>query len=98
MFGASPILLYVFFLLISDNSPGKSRKCAPSLVSVDWFSPKSTRVCLSFKRSLILAIYNAIHRGIEPELIPVCRRFGIQIVCYNPLAGYFHAQIIESHR
>jgi aryl-alcohol dehydrogenase-like predicted oxidoreductase len=35
----------------------------------------------------MLAIYNAIHRGIEPELIPVCRRFGIQIVTYNPLAG-----------
>jgi aflatoxin B1 aldehyde reductase len=47
------------------------------------------------ERLLILAIYNAIHRGIEPELIPVCRRFGIQIVCYNPLAGYSHIQIIE---
>jgi len=33
------------------------------------------------------AIYNPIHRGIEPELIPVCRRFGINIVIYNPLAG-----------
>jgi len=37
----------------------------------------------------MIAIYNAIHRGIEPELIPVCRRFGIQIVTYNPLAGIF---------
>jgi hypothetical protein len=90
MFGASPILPYVFFLIISHNSPGKSQKCVPLLVSVDWFSPKSIRVCSLLKRSLILAIYNAIHRGIEPELIPVCRRFGIQIVCYNPLAGYFH--------
>jgi aflatoxin B1 aldehyde reductase len=36
-----------------------------------------------------IAIYNAIHRGIEPELIPVCRRFGIEIVIYNPLAGGF---------
>jgi aryl-alcohol dehydrogenase-like predicted oxidoreductase len=35
----------------------------------------------------MLAIYNAIHRGIELELIPVCRRFGIEIVTYNPLAG-----------
>jgi aryl-alcohol dehydrogenase-like predicted oxidoreductase len=39
---------------------------------------------------LNLAIYNAIHRGIEPELIPVCRRFGIQIVVYNPLAGNYN--------
>jgi aflatoxin B1 aldehyde reductase len=32
-------------------------------------------------------MYNAITRGIETELIPVCRRFGIDIVVYNPLAG-----------
>jgi aflatoxin B1 aldehyde reductase len=38
---------------------------------------------------LIIAIYNAIHRGIEPELIPVCRRFGVKIVTYNPVAGGF---------
>lgn len=32
-------------------------------------------------------MYNAVTRGIETELIPVCRRFGIDIVVYNPLAG-----------
>lgn len=26
-------------------------------------------------------------RSIEPELIPCCRRYGIEIVIYNPLAG-----------
>jgi len=32
-------------------------------------------------------MYNAIQRNIETELIPVCRRFGIDIVVYNPIAG-----------
>lgn len=32
-------------------------------------------------------MYNAIQRGIERELIPVCRRYGIDIVVYNPIAG-----------
>lgn len=33
------------------------------------------------------AMYNAITRAIEPELIPCCRKYGIDIVVYNPLAG-----------
>ncbi|KAL2869305.1 aldo/keto reductase family protein [Aspergillus lucknowensis] len=33
------------------------------------------------------AMYNAITRSIETELIPVCKRYGIDIVIYNPLAG-----------
>lgn len=32
-------------------------------------------------------MYNALTRGIEPELIPVCRRYGIDIVVYNPIAA-----------
>ncbi|WEW56684.1 hypothetical protein PRK78_002132 [Emydomyces testavorans] len=32
-------------------------------------------------------MYNAITRSIEPELIPCCRRYGMDIVVYNPLAG-----------
>src|ERR1700761_2353468 len=32
-------------------------------------------------------MYNAIVRSIEPELIPVCRRYGLDIVIYNPIAG-----------
>ena len=32
-------------------------------------------------------MYNAISRGIEAELIPACRRYGIDIVIYNPVAG-----------
>lgn len=31
-------------------------------------------------------MYNAITRAIEPELVPCCRKFGLRIVIYNPLA------------
>ena len=33
------------------------------------------------------AMYNAITRAIESELVPCCRKYGIDIVVYNPLAG-----------
>ncbi|KAL2220762.1 NADP-dependent oxidoreductase domain-containing protein [Thermoascus aurantiacus ATCC 26904] len=33
------------------------------------------------------AMYNAITRSIETELIHACRRYGLDIVVYNPLAG-----------
>ena len=33
------------------------------------------------------AMYNAVTRGIEPELLPACRRYGLDVVVYNPLAG-----------
>lgn len=32
-------------------------------------------------------MYNAITRSIEPELLPACRRYGIDVVVYNPIAG-----------
>ncbi|KAI0074930.1 Aldo/keto reductase [Panus rudis PR-1116 ss-1] len=34
-------------------------------------------------------IYNAIHRHVEPELIPCLRKFGISFYEYNPLGGGF---------
>lgn len=33
------------------------------------------------------AVYNVLTRTIEDELIPACRRYGLDIVVYNPLAG-----------
>ncbi|KAL2868773.1 aldo/keto reductase family protein [Aspergillus lucknowensis] len=33
------------------------------------------------------AMYNAIVRSIETELIPACRRYGLDIVIYNPIAA-----------
>lgn len=37
--------------------------------------------------TIFQAMYNAITRSIETELIPACKRYGIEIVVYNPLAG-----------
>ncbi|OCH92504.1 Aldo/keto reductase [Obba rivulosa] len=41
-------------------------------------------------------MYNAITRGIEAELVPCCRKHGLRIVTYNPLAGGFFAGKIPS--
>ena len=37
--------------------------------------------------SVYQAMYNAITRSIEPELVPALRRYGIDLVVYNPIAG-----------
>jgi aflatoxin B1 aldehyde reductase len=42
------------------------------------------------------AMYNAITRGIESELVPACRRYGLDIVVYNPLAGGLFSGKIKS--
>ncbi|KAL5488392.1 hypothetical protein ACEPAI_6500 [Sanghuangporus weigelae] len=34
-------------------------------------------------------LYNAIHRGVEPELFPCLRKFGISFYEFNPLGGGF---------
>jgi len=41
-------------------------------------------------------MYNAITRGIEPELVPACRRYGLDIVVYNPIAGGLFSGKIKS--
>ncbi|KAI0440440.1 aflatoxin B1 aldehyde reductase member 2 [Xylaria telfairii] len=41
-------------------------------------------------------MYNAITRGLEPELVPTCRRFGLEIVVYNPIAGGLFSGKIKS--
>ena len=32
-------------------------------------------------------MYNCLTRAIEEELVPCCRKFGLDILVYNPLAG-----------
>ncbi|KAK5102625.1 hypothetical protein LTS08_003425 [Lithohypha guttulata] len=39
------------------------------------------------KPTVYQAMYNALTRAIEEELVPCCRKYGIDIVVYNPLAG-----------
>ncbi|KAM7212684.1 aflatoxin B1 aldehyde reductase member 2 [Rhypophila decipiens] len=46
------------------------------------------------------ANYNALQRGIEAELIPACRRYGLDILVYSPLAagfltGTYHANLLD---
>lgn len=41
-------------------------------------------------------MYNAITRGIEAELVPTLRRFGLDIVVYNPIAGGLFSGKIKS--
>lgn len=42
------------------------------------------------------AMYNAITRGIEAELVPACRRYGLDVVVYNPIAGGLFSGKIKS--
>jgi aflatoxin B1 aldehyde reductase len=41
-------------------------------------------------------MYNCITRGIEAELVPACRRYGLDIVVYNPVAGGLFSGKIKS--
>jgi len=42
-------------------------------------------------------MYNAITRNLATELIPACRRYGLDIVVYNPLAGGLFSGKVKSH-
>ncbi|CAL5871204.1 uncharacterized protein PFLUO_LOCUS5451 [Penicillium psychrofluorescens] len=42
-------------------------------------------------------MYNAITRNIETELIPACRRYGLDIVIYNPIAGGLFSGKYKTH-
>ncbi|KAK3346351.1 NADP-dependent oxidoreductase domain-containing protein [Lasiosphaeria hispida] len=33
------------------------------------------------------AVYNCMQRGIEAELLPACRRYGLDVVVYSPIVG-----------
>ncbi|KAH8885853.1 Aldo/keto reductase [Thozetella sp. PMI_491] len=37
--------------------------------------------------TIFQGMYNAITRSLEHEMIPACRRYGLEVVVYNPLAG-----------
>ncbi|OCK85511.1 putative aflatoxin b1 aldehyde reductase-like protein [Lepidopterella palustris CBS 459.81] len=39
------------------------------------------------KPTLYQGLYNCISRSLETEIVPCCRRYGIDIVIFNPLAG-----------
>ncbi|XP_044714531.1 aldo/keto reductase family domain-containing protein [Hirsutella rhossiliensis] len=47
--------------------------------------------------SIFQGMYNCITRNIETELFTACRRYGLDIVAYNPLAGGLFSGKIKSH-
>ncbi|TDL27512.1 Aldo/keto reductase [Rickenella mellea] len=53
--------------------------------SNNWIQPK-----------IYQAMYNALTRAMEAELVPCVRKFGIRLVVYNPLAGGFFAGKVVS--
>jgi aflatoxin B1 aldehyde reductase len=55
-----------------------------------WEVAQITQICISnqwVRPKIYQAMYNALTRALEEELIPCCRHYGIDIVVYNPLAG-----------
>ncbi|XTI82738.1 Aldo/keto reductase [Cenococcum geophilum] len=39
--------------------------------------------------SVYQGLYNALHRNVEPELVPCLRHYGLSLYVFNPLAGGF---------
>lgn len=55
-----------------------------------WQICEALNVCEQEHLAPIVCVqpmYNLVARGIEQELLPFCRKFGIGVVPYNPLAG-----------
>ncbi|KAI0046105.1 Aldo/keto reductase [Auriscalpium vulgare] len=57
-----------------------------------WEVVEIVHICKSngwIQPTVYQARYNAITRGIDAELIPAARKYGIRILAYSPLAGGF---------
>lgn len=63
--------------------PAISNYAAWQATEIHWIAEKN-----GFKPPYISQpMYNLLARGIEDEYLPFCRRFGIGVIPYNPLAG-----------
>lgn len=68
---------------------GKVRHVAASnyaawqLVQLRWLAEKKQLPAIH----VVQPMYNLLARGIEQELLPMCRAFGLATFVYNPLAG-----------
>lgn len=57
-----------------------------------WEVAQISEICIrnGWKRpDVYQGVYNALHRGVEPELLPCLRHYGIGFYAFNPLAGGF---------
>lgn len=55
-----------------------------------WEVAEIVQICKAHnyvRPTVYQAMYNAITRAIDDELVPCCRKHGLDIVVYNPLAG-----------
>jgi aryl-alcohol dehydrogenase-like predicted oxidoreductase len=63
--------------------PALSNYAAWQVCEILWISEKN-----GFKPPQVSQpMYNLLARGIEEEYLPFCKRFGVAVVPYNPLAG-----------
>ncbi|KAI5124485.1 hypothetical protein M0805_003012 [Coniferiporia weirii] len=57
-----------------------------------WEVAEIVTVCMErgyIQPTAYQGLYNAIHRGVEPELFPCMRKYGISFYEFNPLGGGF---------
>ncbi|KAI0173731.1 NADP-dependent oxidoreductase domain-containing protein [Pestalotiopsis sp. NC0098] len=57
---------------------------------MSWEVARINEMCIQngwVRPSVYQGVYNAIHRGVEPELFPCLRHYGMAFYAYNPLAG-----------
>jgi aflatoxin B1 aldehyde reductase len=72
----------VFFPLLRLN---------PLILSASWEVAELVGICKRFgyiQPTVYQGLYNAIHRTVEPELLPCLRKFGISFYEYNPCRLY----------
>ncbi|PYV09686.1 MAG: aldo/keto reductase [Acidobacteria bacterium] len=63
--------------------PAVSNYAAWQVCQIHWISEKN-----GYKPPYVSQpMYNLLARGIEEEYLPYCKRFGVAVVPYNPLAG-----------
>jgi aryl-alcohol dehydrogenase-like predicted oxidoreductase len=63
--------------------PAVSNYAAWQVAEIHWISQRN-----GFKPPYVSQpMYNLLTRGIEEEYLPFCKRFGVAVVPYNPLAG-----------
>ena len=61
---------------LSNYAAGEVARIAELCIAHGWVRPR-----------VYQAMYNALTRALEDELVPCCGHYGINILAYNPLAG-----------
>ncbi len=65
------------------RQPAASNYAAWQMVELRWIAEQRGFTPVQVTQPM----YNLLARGIEQEYLPMCKRFGIASVVYNPLAG-----------